>query len=297
MFKTIFTVASLFSLLCFGESSEKLIWSGESGGFPIKWTDQEISVHNKDRSLVFSTKTLAEQASKEWFKAQREMEDTEDEEFSSEKNCEFGSNYRLFSVVGSILTFEYSESAVCSFAAHPDVQVRLTSFDLKKNGEVTFSTGELDLSNRNNEILLTDVFPEKEILQALLEDKIIKKELQERKASVPRTLTELQTTLSEPFDNLFETENCGYVFPKDFLSRFVFFDIDGEKAIMRISLPSGVGACQSSQLMLTIHLNIPAQLKSPLDNASLKKQGFLMKDVVKFDKAAESDFTYEISSE
>jgi hypothetical protein len=286
-------------LLCnwhLGQSAETVIWSGESGGFSIHWTDQDISVHPaKDPSkVIFSTKLIAEKDTKAWFEAQKQFDD---EEMNTEKDCEFGPNYRLFSVVGSILTIEYSESAVCSFAAHPDLQLRLISFVLSKNGDVIFSTAEIDHADRSKEVFLTDFFPEKEILEALLQDKMIKKELQERKASTPSSLLELQTKLSEDFHNLIDTENCGYDFPKDFLSRFVFYDIEGKNVIVRIALPSGVGACQSHQLMLPIRLNIPERLNSDLTNAALKKQGFLMKDLVKLGKAAQSDFTYEISDE
>lgn len=299
--KTIFSVflIMLLSHACLGQSAETVIWSGESSGFFIKWTDQDISVHSTKNpsTLILSTKKLAEQDRKAWFESQKQMEEPEDEEFSSEENCEFGANHRLFSVVGSIVTFEYSESVVCSFGAHPDLQFHLTSFDLAKNGDVTFSAGELDPSNSGKEVILTDIFPEKEILQALLENKMIKKELQERKASMPDTLAELQSTLGEPFDNLFETENCGYGFPKDFLSRFVFYDVEEKNVVLRIALPSSVGACQSYQLMLTIRLNTPEKLNSDLGNAVQKKEGFLMKDLAKFGKAAESDFTYEISPE
>lgn len=294
-----FFLILIFNCFCLGQSAENVIWSGESGGFSIRWTNQDISAHSakKPDEFLFSTRVIAEQTSKEWFEEQKEFEDPEDEGFNSEKNCEFGSNYRLFSVVESILTFEYSESAVCSFAAHPDVQVRWISFDLTKRNEVTFSTSEVDPAKRGNEVLLTDIFPEKEILNALLQNKLIVKELMERKAAMPQRLSELQTSLSEPFDNFIETENCRYSLPSDFLSRFVFYDVEANNVILRIALPSSIGACRSSQLMLTIRLNIPEQLKAALANAAVKKQGFLMKDLVKFEAAAQSDFNYEISAE
>ncbi len=289
-------VIALFSNWCLGQSAETVIWSGESGGFSVRWTDQDISVHPaKDPSkIIFSTKVIAEKDTKAWFEAQKQFDD---EEMNTEEDCEFGPNYRLFSVVGSILTFEYSESAVCSFAAHPDLQFRLISFDLGKNGEIIFSTAEIDQAFRKKEVFLTDIFPEKEILEALLQDKIIKKELQERKASTPSSLLELQTKLSEDFHNLIDTENCGYDFPKDFLSRFVFYDIEGNTVVVRVSLPSNAGYCSFYQLMLPIRMNIPEQLKPALSDAALKKNGFLMKDATKFGKAAQSDFVYEISSE
>ena len=293
-----FFLILIFSHFCLGEPVETPIWSGESGGFSIRWTDQDITVHPaKDLlKVIFSTKVIAEKDTKTWFENQRQLEQPEDEDFSPD-NCEFGPNYKLFSVVGSLVTFEYSESVVCSFAAHPDLQFRLISLDLNTEGEVIFSAAEIDQSNHGKEVFLTDFFSEREILEALLQDKMIKEELQERKTSMPSTLAELQASLSEPFDNLFETENCSYGFPKDFLSRFVFYDIEGKNVIVRIALPSSVGACRANQLMLPIRLNIPERLNSDLTNAALKKQGFLMKDLVKFGKSAQSDFTYEISSE
>jgi hypothetical protein len=292
----LFISMSLFSVCCFGQSNEKLIWSGESGGFSISWTDQDISVHSvkNPSTLIFSTKKLQDEDRAAYFKSMKEMEEP-DEEFPAEDNCDFGTNHRLFSVVGSILTFEYSQFTACSFAAHPDVQFRLTSLDLSKNGEVILQPGNLDEANHGKAMFLNDLFPEKEILQALLQDKLIKKELHKRNASPPITLAELQTTLSGGAGADITTENCDYDFPTDFLSRFAFYDVEGNNVVVRISLPNGSGNCSDHQLMVTIRLNIPAQLKSALTDAAQKKQGFLMKDVTDFEKSAQSDFVYELA--
>jgi hypothetical protein len=286
----------IFSSFCSGQSKETLIWTGESGGFSIRWTDQDISVRSLKNSsaVMFSTKKLQEQDRAAYFQSMKEMEEP-DEQFPAEDNCDFGTNHRLFSVVGSILTFEYSQFTACRFAAHPDIQFRLTSLDLNKKGEVVFEQGEIDEANRGKEVFLNDLFPEKEILQALLQDKIIKKELQKGNGSIPSTLTELQTTLSEPVGADIGTENCDYDFPKDFLSRFAFYDVQGNIALVRISLPNGAGYCADRQLMLTIRLNIPEQLKSAFVDAAQKNHGFLMKDVGKFHKSAASDLVYEIA--
>jgi hypothetical protein len=296
LFPTVF-VFVLIAHFCSAESKETIIWSGQSGGFAIRWSDTDINAHPvaKPSAIAFSTKTIGEQASKAWFESQKQYEEPGEEEYSAENNCDFGTSYRLFSIVGPLLTFEYSESAVCSFAAHPDLQVRLITFDLSKSGDLLFSTSELDSANPGKAVLLTDFFAEAQILTALLQSRLIQQEIQRRKAKMPVTLNQLAGALNEPSTDTITTDDCGYSFPIDFASRFVFHDVENDKAIVRIALPSAIGACRASQLLLTIRLDIPDQLKLALAEAAAGKQGYLMKDLAKLGPPAQSDFPYEIS--
>jgi hypothetical protein len=275
----------LLACVCSGQSAKNLIWTGESGGFSIRWTDDDISAHPVDNPSVklFSTRAIAEQASKQWFMLQKDMEEPDDEEYSAEKNCEFGASYRLLAVVGSIVAFECIESVVCSFAAHPDIQIRVSAFDLAKGGK---HLGEMTS--------LTEYFTEPEILNELSRNQVIQRELVKRKAAQPKTLSELRTALAQPSGSMIETENCGFDFPPDILSRFAFHDLEKDKVVVRIGLPSSLGACQRSQLLLTLRLDIPEKLKPALTAAASGKQGFFMKDLSKFGASAKSDAVYEV---
>src|SRR4051812_11537899 len=82
--------------------AQRVIWRGRSGGYDVAWTDRDISARGAgDGAVVFSARRVADA---EW----ATMAADHDEEVPVR---EFERNYRLLSVVGSIISLE--EASYC----------------------------------------------------------------------------------------------------------------------------------------------------------------------------------------
>jgi hypothetical protein len=176
---------------------------------------------------------------------------------------------------------------------HPSEINRFTAIDLKKPGGVSkkqvkltdyfrfrkFLTGLVTppLVSKK-QVKLTDYFPEKAIYQALLADLRVQKALARREPPLPqspRNLAELYTGLK---DALFDDGFCSYMLPEDFLTRFAFHHLEGDKVSVRLALPYFGEVCRGQYLELELLLPVPESLKESLALAVSGKEGFLMQD-------------------
>src|ERR1051326_84012 len=121
------------------------IWAGSSGGYYAQWTGNDISVRAKQTSnkSLYSARALL-------------LKDLTADEV---REAEF--DLHLLSVVGPIVTFEV-RAYVDGGGAHPQL---VTYYQV------------VDAARPTHKAILTDFFPDAQVLKALLADKIIQKAL------------------------------------------------------------------------------------------------------------------------
>jgi hypothetical protein len=242
------------------QKTAPVIWTGKSGGFEIRWTTADLEAQplkHPDR-VAFSARALARRDFA-LFCAEEKNYDWKD------RYCEIGRHFELLSVVGSLLSFLDGTDVYCERAAHPSHTNCFATMDLAKPGEFPAKL-----------VKLTDYFPEKVILKALLADPVIKKALRQRQRSLPpKTLDELYARFQ---DEPFEVGECSYYLPEDFLTRFAFHHIEHGNVAIRLALPYYAEVCRGYFIELGLLLPIPASLREPLAQAKTRKAGFLMQD-------------------
>lgn len=257
----------------------RTIWRGESGGFVITWTTADIRAARVEQPhhAVFAAAPLA----LEGFAAFRASLQASGRE-AEPHHCVYERQFRLMSVVGPWLSFEDAVYAFCEGWAHPAVETRFTSIDLTKPGPVEYAPSDglppidVDVAEPGKAAKLTDLFPESAVLQALLDDPILKQAWPLGDASkLPRSLSELSQRL---VDRPVEVGDCLFRFPTDFLMRFAFHHRAKDRVTVRLGLPPKVGPCRTQHAHLGLALAVPDALKTPLALAASGRAGFLMRD-------------------
>ena len=109
---------------------------------------------------------------------------------------------------------------------------------------------------------LTDLFPERDVLAALLADPWVKGALAEAR---PTSLAALARAYGD--------HRCTRL-DEDALSRFAFYDLRGSRVAVRLSLPEAAYSCRPGFTQLALWLPVPATLKADLTAA--KRAGALM---------------------
>jgi hypothetical protein len=259
------------------KAAEKSIWSGQSGGFTIQWTTGNLVARRatSPARIVFSAKSLAE---REWKNIQDDVV-VEDRDYSR--------TFRLLSVVGSIISYDDAEYCDCG-GAHPSMSDDYRAIDLAKPGGV--SDKESGRAAR-----LNDLFPESDLLKALLADPLIRKAVQASKKPEPQTLAKLMETI---LYQEIESGDCGYSAKEDQLSRFAFHHVEGDQVAVRLSLSHAYEICRGQMIEVGILLPIPASLKRSLMLAASGKAGFLLKDQkrIALDRATNFNFAFSKKS-
>ena len=244
------------------QETTSVIWAGESGGFKIRWTDSNIQVHplKSPNRVVFSARSLAQQEF-------ARIKASEKKYGLKERYCEIVASYGIFSVVGSILSLFEGGDVYCEETAHPSHTSRYIAIDLKKPGGFT-----------KKRVKLTDYFPEEAIYQALLADPRVRRDLARREPPLspsPRTLGEIYALFKKlPLDD----GESSYELPEDFLTRFAFHHLEGDKVAVRLALPCLGQVNAGLNLELDLMLPVPESLKESLALAQTGKAGFLMQD-------------------
>ena len=253
-----------------GEKAAHTIWAGESGGFAIRWTTADIQAQplkGPDR-LVFSAAQLARRDF-QTFISPPNLD-------GSEGHITYERKFTLLSVVGSIISFRDELYYYVQPSAHPGGETRYTAIDLAKPGEAVYVSPpeadpfELDLAKLGKVAMLTDYFPEKEVVRALQKNALMQEALAGESLRSP---AELRTLLEGPL-----IAGIPYSIPPDLFTRFVFHHLEGTKVAVRLGLPSASGAARYAHAGQNLLLPIPPALKKPLTLASSGKEGFLMAD-------------------
>lgn len=229
-------------------------WSGTTAGGTLTWTADNVTIA-RNNSIIYSERDNALRQWKEEFK-----------EFASASNetppdsiwCQYERGVAALSFVGSYLSLRRNNFTTCIYLAHPMMQTDYVTINTARPGQP---------------VSLTELFPEPQLLKALLADKLVKDALAERGIRrKPQKLSQLMASLAE------WNGKCEYYFPDDFLSRFAFHHLEGKKVAVRIGLPHGCEAARGNLTELGILLPIPSALRGALGLASTGKEGFLMKN-------------------
>jgi hypothetical protein len=252
-----------------GEIAAPAIWTGKSGGFAIRWTTADLQARSLKRPgrLIFSAAQLSRRAF-QTFISPPNLD-------GSEERITYERQFTLLSVVGSIVSLRDELYYNIQPSAHPGLEIRFTAIDLAKPGAVPdpWATEEgFSLKKSGKVAKLTDYFPEKEVLKALLNDAIIQETLG---GESPSSLAKLFKLLK---DRRIEINGVPYLLPRDWLTRFAFHHLQGNKVAVRLGLPSAGGAARGLHAELGLLLPIPPALKKSLTLAASGKEGFLMAD-------------------
>jgi hypothetical protein len=252
----------------------QLSWEGTSQGYNLDWDGKDLSVQADGKKHgIFS------QVSANYCRVLRSDPES--------RNCYCGNSFNLTSVVGKIVSFEDESDFSCS-GSH--TYWRYTSLDLAKPGDfvypriVGFEGKEAKKLRASKMIALSDLFSETDIFAGILANSQvsagISRAIGENKVkSSPTTLAEFSGSFAGDKMNLF---NDDFHLEKDYLSRFVFHHLDGDKVAVWISLTPSSHAGQANHEHIEILLPIPEKLREPLMYADIGQQGFLMKDAAKF---------------
>jgi hypothetical protein len=254
--------------------AERLIWNGRSGGMLIRWTSVDLYVRSAaGEERIWAP--LVNAGFKSFVAAERET----GEEMHT-VSCEYDRRFKVLSVVGTLVSFVDRYFDYCG-GAHPSMDTRFTSVDLARPGDLAYAITEdtpmmdVDSTRSGKAVKLTDYFPEEEVLKALLADPIVKKALASKHPTTKPTLSQLPDLFSE---NDYELGDSTFELRPDFLTRFVFHHMEGDRVAVRIGLPPHYGANHAQHCQLGLLLPIPAPLRRAIQLANERKEGFLMKD-------------------
>jgi hypothetical protein len=237
------TLSGLMSATAWAAPAVSSIWSGKSSGATVTWSEQDLKVQ------------LAEASARSLFPPLQAHLGAPLEERNL---CYQERSIKVLSVVGPYLSTEDGGYWNCLGTAHPGSVTRFTSHHLWRLGQP---------------LRLSDVFPEAQVLKALLAEPLIRKTLTKAKISpLPSTLPALVKQLTELNDE------CEYYFDDDLLERFAFHHVEKGQVAVRIGLSHGCEAARGRLTQLGILLPIPPALQQPLMAAQTRRQGFLMKD-------------------
>ncbi len=260
----------------------RAIWSGMSGGFGIQWTKDDLFV----QSASELERTWAPLAKAGFDEFAADMNRVIRTEGGGTNNCDYQRDFEVLSIVGALVSFQDDEYSDCG-GAHPSTYLRFTMIDLSRPSGVLYGRGEnaMDADLTSGKVVkLTDYFSEQDILRALLADRIIKQVLADAGVSAP---PESLAALPELFaKNDYVLKGTELELRPDFLSRFAFHHIEGDKVVVRLNLPSIAFAYRSQQIGLL--LPIPPALQQALALAVTRREGFLMREAP---RVADKQFT------
>jgi hypothetical protein len=134
-------------------------------------------------------------------------------------------------------------------------------------------------------IYLREIFGEGVIFEALRNDKVVKAALVESQKGAPTNLDGLLQALN---GQSVDTGSCRYMFDEDLLNRFAFFDVQGDRVAVRISLPYDTESCRGSTAQIGIWLPVPAELRNDLFAAKKRTAGFVMADAERVSKGRQT---------
>ena len=258
---------------------EKPIWSGESGGFKISWTEDNIVALDSQGKLVFSAKRLAENS---WKEISRDDPD-------AATKFEYNEDYRLLSVVGSIISYEHGVYCACG-GVHPSANTSFVALDLAHPGAIVF--GYSDLNKNSKTAKLNEIFNENDIFLALSADSFVKKALQAGDQEKPKNLNQLVKSIA--YQSV-DVGDCVFGAYEDMLTRFAFHHIENGKVAVRLGISHSAEVCRGLNTQIGILLPIPEKLKNDLALAESGKAGFLMKDQSKIAKDRSTHFSFGLS--
>jgi hypothetical protein len=217
-------------------------WSGRAGGYGWRFTTSDITATGKKPRLSLQRKLIG--------KARGELEGY--------------TAYRItvepLSLVGSLLC--YRRDDYWEGGAHP-------------SGAIGYD--HVDAARPERTLLLTDLFPDAAVRDALWNDSIVRKTLAGAGVKTrPATSKALVTRLAmKRFTEKEGGDEIEYIFPQALLSQFAFHHLEGNKVAVRLCIPWGAEIFRFRSTELGILLPIPARLRPSLQAAAAGRAGFL----------------------
>jgi hypothetical protein len=157
--------------------------------------------------------------------------------------------WHTLSIVGPYLSYMFTESHVGFSLPHPEY-----GCDYKV---IRFDTREI--------VNLTDIFPEHEIVKALVSDSLIQEQ----------TAFDTTHTLAELLDDL-DDNNADIIF-RGMMSSFAFYDVTHDTVVVEIYLPPQHQGYAGNYTTFQIKLRIPKPYSRMFHRS--KKEGSLLKDM------------------
>ncbi|PIQ28679.1 hypothetical protein COW36_12090 [bacterium (Candidatus Blackallbacteria) CG17_big_fil_post_rev_8_21_14_2_50_48_46] len=230
----------LLALACLGAllmgATPKRFWSGHNLGFQLEFSSDDLRVK------------AGKQPAKTLFDAFPAPD--------PEMPCTHSRSLRPLSWVGPYFSYQQEDYWSCKGTAHPGAATNFQAIDLRKPGKA---------------LRLTDLFPDAEVLKALLAEPVIAKTLAEAKIAPRFKNTEaLLAQLNEL------NGECLYSFGKDMLEHFSFHHLQASQVAVRIGLMHGCEAARGHLTQLGILLPVPASMTTYLQQSQAGKAGFLM---------------------
>ncbi|HEY3026215.1 MAG TPA: hypothetical protein VGJ55_08710 [Pyrinomonadaceae bacterium] len=260
-------------------------------GYKIRWTTHDLYVESAlgtDRIWASFVEEGFQDFTASYIHAKRPNRKIED--------CTYERRLTLLSVVGALVSFEDEYADFCG-GAHPSEDYRFTTLDLSKSGGISYVRQEstpmmnIDMADPPKKIVkLTDYFAGRDILRALLADRVIQTALDSFDLKPPpRSLRELSDLLATQG---YVLGSSGLGLPPDYLTRFAFHHLEGDKVAVRLSLSSASVANQSEREQIGLLLPVPEKLAAPFRSASTGRQGFLMKDTERIARGKATVFNF-----
>lgn len=257
-------------------------WVGRSGGYAIEWTWRDIVVDNAAGERVLSIRSALDRASAD-AGTPVESDDVADTAYGA---CTLEYHLQLRSVVGSIVSLERLQYLSCRGAAHPSVHTSYVALDLARTEREGIVPGDGE-DGIGREVSLTDLFPDEQVLAALLGDRLVQRRIEEIRGKTirPRTTAELVALIEGGSE-------CEYAFESDMLRSFAFHHVEGDRVAVRIGLSHGCEAARGRLTQIGILLPIPPALRTALESASRGTEGMLMREASKNLDGAVTLFAY-----
>jgi len=237
-----------------------VIWTGASAGLFWKWTTADLTATATD-SKTYTLSALGYEK-----RTSQMMKDEKADPFDSLVECKI----QPLSIVGSIACYErdyYWEGG-----AHPSGSIDLVVLDVKQP---------------DRRLALTDLFPDADILRALMSDKVVQGTLKRNSlTNKPMRAGDLVKLLSgRTFGG---DDDMRYGFEPDLLYRFAFHHIEGDRIAIRINISWASEIYRFTSTQIGILLPIPPALRKQLTAADNRTSGFLMRDAMKLANGKET---------
>lgn len=287
------------------QNGEEIIWQGESGDFKVRWTNRDIYVEkNKKTEKLFTT------FAKNYYNLNFKYESIYSERLGKYvktkrlNTCDISINGEIASFVGKYLTLEIEEYFFCGI---PQYYSHWVVFDLENTKRIKFSSIKKDSYAIGQGLKLTDLFEDREILQAFLSNDEVKKTISiVEKNFQPKNTFELLKWFQyqdelywknaggkktfEFEDIAFENLDYSSLNTKA-LTAFAFNRIEDGKIIIQISLEPQYK--RHGIIPLELKLNIPDKLREQFELSNSNKSGFLGKDLGVISRSSFSSIEFE----
>jgi hypothetical protein len=266
------------------------IWEGQSGGISIRWATVDLFAKSDAK-----TERIWGPLVRKGFEDFTAVAVNGDPAKRPKVSCSYGRQFRILSIVGPLVSFEDQYSDDCG-GAHPSADTRFTSVDLSKPDSLQYARQEdtpmmnVDLAKPGKIVKLTDYFAEQDVLRALLGDRVVQKALAGlRRSTPPRTLAELPELFAA---DDYALGDLDFELRPDFLTRFAFHHLEGDKVAVRLGLPPHSGASRTEHQQLGLLL----PMKQDFAYAASRRHGFLMLDAAQTSGGRATTFSLRTSA-